>query len=453
MTSERITDPGAAPTPSAKAVVLADGAVHDDPADRWLVLLRWVAVLGMGASIFLADRLVSGLDVTSMTAVLLAIATSNLVWMALFARVVPLPGAAREGAPQPRRWVEAQLAVDVLSLGAMLWFAGGLTNPFAPFLVLQIALAGVLCTPRATLWIAVLTSVITAGLAFAEALPALSSRLATSATVACLVSLSALLAAFGSIYAQRLSQLRAETARNEKLAVLGRLVGSMSHELNTPLATILLSSRDLRDYESSIDEAERAQLVATIVREAERANDIVGLVRGHVGPDQSTEPVELADFVERFATEELDRLGFEGERRFRLEGPVVAPVMKRALVQVLANLLRNACEASPLGRRRRITVTVRRLDGSAELGVEDRGPGFSPEILGRLGEPFQTTKSDRGGMGLGIYVSAMLAKQMGSRLAVSSAPGGGARVVLSIPLDDTLELGPSGGDSRSADRG
>jgi hypothetical protein len=157
-------------------------------------------------------------------------------------------------------------------------------------------------------------------LAFAEPLPALSNRLATSATVACLVSLSALLAAFGSVYAQRLSQLRAETARNEKLAVLGRLVGSMSHELNTPLATILLSSRDLRDYESSIDEAERAQLIATIVREAERANDIVGLVRGHVGPDQSTEPVELAEFVERFATEELDRLGFEGERRFLAGG-------------------------------------------------------------------------------------------------------------------------------------
>jgi two-component system sensor histidine kinase RegB len=416
--------------------VLADGLVLDDPADRWLVVLRWVAVAGMGASIFVSDWIVAGLDVTNMTAVLLAIAAGNLVWMALLARVVPLPrGASGEPAP-PRRWVEAQLVVDVVSLGAMLWFAGGLTNPFAPFLVLQIGLAGVLCTPRATLWIAALTGLITVALAFARELPPISSALHTSATVACLVSLSALLAAFGAIYAQRLSQLRSETARNEKLAVLGRLVGSMSHELNTPLATILLSSRDLRDFADRIDDAERTQLVATIVREAERANDIVGLVRGHVGPDQAAEPVELAGFVERIAGEELDRLGFEGERRFVLDRGLVAPVMKRALVQVLANLLRNACEASPLGRRRRISVSVRREGGRVEVGVEDRGPGFSPEILGRLGEPFQTTKGDRGGMGLGIYVSAMLAKQMGSRLEVGAAPGGGARVVLSLPIDE-----------------
>lgn len=115
---------------------------------------------------------------------------------------------------------------------------------------------------------------------------------------------------------------------------------------------------------------------------------------------------------------------------FRTGEPVVAHVVLPALGQVLVNVLRNATEASVLGRRRKITIEVERVGPRAEIRVEDRGPGFSPEILGRLGEPFQTTKS--GGMGLGLYLSGELARQMGGALRVQTVPSGGARVTLNI---------------------
>jgi two-component system sensor histidine kinase RegB len=229
-----------------------------------------------------------------------------------------------------------------------------------------------------------------------------------------------------------MSRLREASTQNEWLAVLGRLVGSMSHELNTPLATIALQSRELQRFRSELGEHEVEEIVASIVRESERANEIVGLVRGHVQSDQIAEPVELAELVGTIAREELDRLGFEGERRFELEQPLVVPVLRRPLVQILVNLLRNATEASLIGRQR-IVVTVRRVDGAAEIAVEDRGPGFRPEVLARLGEPFQTTKSARGGMGLGLYVCARLARQMGAALSVQSLRGRGARVVVRLP--------------------
>ncbi|MBK6515061.1 MAG: HAMP domain-containing histidine kinase [Polyangiaceae bacterium] len=421
----RPSDPGR-PATASTAIVALETTSPDDPSDRWLVLLRWVAVGGMAATILAADRFAEGLPITALMSVLLGIAATNLIWLAL---------TARSG----RRYVEAQLAADVLGLGAMLWFAGGVINPFAAFLTFQIAIAGLLCTPRATLFIAGLTIATAAVLTAAPPLPPLSGTVASVATVVSITSLSAILAAFVAIYARRLSRLRAESARNEKLAVLGRLVGSMSHELNTPLATILLVSRELEQFRATMGEEEVAQMVASIAREAERANDIVGLVRGHVSPDQAPEEIELGAFVESHARAELDRLGFQGEQRFQVEGPVVATVIPRALVQILVNLLRNACEAPVIGRKKRIIVGVAARDGRAEVAVEDRGPGFDPGILGRLGEPFQTTKEDRGGMGLGLYVSAMLAKQMGAELAVESLQGGGARVRVRIPLDAAPE--------------
>lgn len=421
----RPSDPGR-PATASTAIVAPETSRAEDPSDRWLVLLRWVAVSGMAVTILVADRVTDGLPMTSLMSVLLGIAATNLVWLAL---------TARSG----RRYVEAQLAADVIGLATMLWFAGGVTNPFAAFLTFQIAIAGLLCTPRATLFVAALTIAAASVLSAAPPLPPLSKTVEVVATVVSISSISAILAAFVAIYARRLSRFRSESATNEKLAVLGRLVGSMSHELNTPLATILLVSRELEQFRATMSEEEVAQMVASIAREAERANDIVGLVRGHVSPDQANEEVELTGFVEAHARAELDRLGFQGERRFELEGPIVATVIPRALVQILVNLLRNACEASVIGRKKRVRVAVAAREGRAEVAIEDRGPGFDPGILARLGEPFQTTKEDRGGMGLGLYVSALLAKQMGAELAVESLEGGGARALLRIPLDRPAE--------------
>lgn len=409
----------------AEVVVVAGDGQSDDPADRWLIRLRWGAIAGMAITIVVAHRWVDGLRIEALFAVLLAIAASNLGWMTLVYRSLPI---------SPRRYVEAQLVADVLCLALVLWFAGGISNPFAAFMVLQIALGGLLCTPRATIGIAAVTIVLVGALAFAEPLPRLSSRLEIAAAVVSLSSLAGLIAAFVAIYARRLDVLRQESARNEKLAVLGRLVGAMSHELNTPLATIQLLSKDLERFGGDMSTGEAHEIVRGVVEQAERANSVIGLVRGHVGPDQMVERVELSSFVETFAREELERLAFKGAVAFELEPPIDAPVMRRALVQVLANVLRNAAEASILRRNPRIVVAVKRVDGHAEVSVTDHGPGFRPEVLARLGEPFQTTKSREGGMGLGLYVSARLARQMGSTLKVQSVPRGGARVSLTVDL-------------------
>lgn len=395
-----------------------------ETADRWLIALRWVAVLGMLATSLLAKRLVPELRLDRLLAVLTGIGTLNFGWHILAARRIGKPPM-----------VSLQVAIDVVALTIMLWYSGGTANPFAAFLSFHIVLAGLLCGGRVSVVIAALTLAAVAVLGFATPLPLASAPLGAAEVqrighIVSLVTLSAFIGFFVYMYVRRVDELRAEGARNEKAAVLGRLVGAMSHELNTPLATILLASKDLVLLGKEAESAEIARLAETIVDEVERASQVIGLVRGHVKPDQHVEPVELAGFVRELVARELGRLGFTGARSVELDAPAQALVLRAGLSQALSNVLTNAVQAVAATDEPHIEVSLRRRRGWYELVVRDNGPGISPSLLMRVGEPFQTTKAESGGMGLGLYVSSMLAERMGGSLAVENGRRTGTQVTL-----------------------
>ncbi|MDT8344638.1 MAG: ATP-binding protein, partial [Thermohalobaculum sp.] len=114
--------------------------------------------------------------------------------------------------------------------------------------------------------------------------------------------------------------------------------------------------------------------------------------------------------------------------------------------QILLNLLLNAVQATPRGKR----VLVRAESGegpgtagSAVLLVEDEGPGVAPHLRERVFEPFFTTKDD--GTGLGLAISQRIARAHGGSLRVEEAGGGGARFVLTLPSH------PGGGQTEGRD--
>ena len=398
-----------------------------ETADLWLIRLRWIAVLGMLATLLLARRLAPALPLVPAGATLVAIALGNVGWLLAVGR------RDRSRAPL----VAMQIAGDVVALGVMLWFTGGVENPFAGFIVFQIVLAGLLCSARVSFGVTALALIAIAVLSFAPPLPLGGTpgereQVLWQARLVFLASLSLFLGFFVLIYVRRLEQLRTEGARNEKLAMLGRLVGGMSHELNTPLATILLAARDLVEVARDGANPDAAQLAATVAGEAQRASDILALVRGQVRPEPTVEPVDLAAFVTEHVARELVRLGFTGEHTVTAPGPVRAPVPRAAVAQVLTNLLKNAVEATADEAAPRIDVRLTARRSTIELAVCDNGRGIDAELLDRLGEPFQTTKAAHGGMGMGLYVSSLLADRMGGALAVVSPAGGGAEVTLSL---------------------
>jgi two-component system, sensor histidine kinase RegB len=422
-------EPSTTDQTSVRAFLTSVDPIPEGTAERWLINLRWAAIVGMTATTATAKLLVPALATFPIFAILTALALINGMFALVVGRVLR----------HERRLIAAQIAFDVLALGAVLWVSGGTGNPFAAFLVFQIALAGVLCGGRPTLGIAALTMVIAALVSFADPLPLESAPLGKerihhlSAFVS-VASLSGFLGLFVFVHARRLDELRQRAVRNEKLAMLGRVVGGMSHELSTPLATILLAGRELSEITRE-GPPEAAELARMIAGEAQRASDIIGLVRGYIRPDQRREEVELGKFVSDVATRELRRLEYRGELHIDAPDPVRITVLSAGLLQVLLNVLTNAAEAMVATERRHIHVSVREKPEFAEIIVEDSGPGFRTEMIARLGEPFQTTKDKQGGMGLGLYVSSVLLDRMNGVLCVSNAEQGGARVVIRLARD------------------
>jgi signal transduction histidine kinase len=112
---------------------------------------------------------------------------------------------------------------------------------------------------------------------------------------------------------------------------------------------------------------------------------------------------------------------------------------QQQIEQVLINLIFNAMQALPDGRGEVLLTTL--YDSAAAqvvVEVQDNGTGISPEMMDHLFEPFASTKLDRGGSGLGLYISQYIVAEHGGRLLLSSQPGKGtlARVILPLLRGD-----------------
>ena len=394
--------------------------------DGWLINLRWIAIGGMLLTCVTGHRLASRLGLLPLVVVLSIVALVNVAWTIQLRRASHASGST----------VTAQILIDVALLGGMLWFSGGLTNPFACFLTFHIVLAGLLGSRRTILWALVATGVVAVALFWAAPLPLDAAPwLNVLAGAVSVVALGAITGFFVTLFSRQLDELREQTARSEKIAGLGRTVAAICHELNTPLGTIVIAGKDLVHVGREVGSIDVTQLATTIVDEAERAASTISVMRGYVGTSEQHERLDLATFVLGYATQRLDQIGYAGGRALSGEPSTVhVRVLRTALCQVLNNVLLNAVEATHGVPAPAIEVRVVVDAESAEVVIRDNGQGISAELAGRLGEPFQTTKAASGGTGLGLYVCSLLVDRMAGQLRLDSTPGQGTEVTLVLPL-------------------
>jgi two-component system sensor histidine kinase RegB len=109
----------------------------------------------------------------------------------------------------------------------------------------------------------------------------------------------------------------------------------------------------------------------------------------------------------------------------------------QATTQALRGILKNAIQASP--PEKHVEVAAQRDGRMCRVAIRDFGAGMSPDVLARAGEPFFTTKEPGEGMGLGLFLTRVVAERVGGRLDLESTLGEGTTAVLLLPvLDDAV---------------
>ena len=240
----------------------------------------------------------------------------------------------------------------------------------------------------------------------------------------------------------------------DRLAELERLrtdlLATMAHELRTPLTAVRTCVGVLRDPAAAPSAGELATLLATIERNADRMQRVVGDILEIARFRTGEVVLQLRRFdaldLAKGAIASLAPLAANRRQELELRPPAVAIRVygdHRRLEQALVNLLSNAVKYGPAGGR--IEVAVRATDLEASWSVRDDGPGISPDDQVHLFERFFVGRNDRDGgargVGLGLPTALAIAQAHGGRIDVASSPGQGSCFTLVVPRD-----GPPGGD-------
>jgi signal transduction histidine kinase len=219
---------------------------------------------------------------------------------------------------------------------------------------------------------------------------------------------------------------------------MGSLVAGVAHEVRNPLFGI---SATLDAFESRFGSQPGYQTYTAILRgEVNRLSELMrGLLEYGKQPDDARAPGSIADVIGHAlngcaAIAERSRVQLVCQVEPCL--PALAMDFGR-LVQVFQNLIENAIQHSPEEGLVTITAALQQTPTGPVLlaTIDDEGPGFRPEDLSRVFEPFFTKR--RGGTGLGLSIVQRILEQHGGTARVSNRSAGGAQVVIALPLTAT----------------
>jgi C4-dicarboxylate-specific signal transduction histidine kinase len=223
------------------------------------------------------------------------------------------------------------------------------------------------------------------------------------------------------------------------LATLAEMSATIAHEVNQPLAAIVMGAETGLRWLSRDDPdvAKVEQLLRRIVSSARRASDMVQRIRSLATRHElALDPVDLNEIVEealQFVRHDLEAKSIDLSVMPGAGLPVVLGD-RIQLQQVIVNLLVNSIQAvtQAEGRMRRITLdTGADEDDAVGLSISDSGPGIPEENLDRVFESFFTTKE--GGMGIGLAICRSIIAAHGGSIAASNHPAGGAQFRFVLP--------------------
>ena len=335
----------------------------------------------------------------------------------------------------------AHLLTDLTAFAVLVFFSGGVTNPFVSLMLVPIVIAAISLKPASVWTLAAVASVFYVILLFdhiplAVADPIAAYGMHLGGMWLNFVISAALIAFFitrmnASVHERELQlvHLREKHMRDERILALGAQAASAAHELATPLATIVMTAGELaRDYANDPEigadcrrlREQAAACKAILNRLAERARE-----GGSPTPTQNAR-LWINAVVEHWQIlrPEAGVLLKYAEDLAELE---IAP--SEELEQALINLFNNAADASPT----QVEIHAAREADQLRIVIADRGSGFSAAQKALAGRVLFTGKPGRG-MGLGLTLTHATVERLGGEVVLTGREGGGARVSVSLPL-------------------
>jgi two-component system, NtrC family, sensor kinase len=237
-----------------------------------------------------------------------------------------------------------------------------------------------------------------------------------------------------------LEQAQEHVLRVEKLASIGKLAAIVAHEINNPLAGILVYARLVLKRlgrNGSPAPVETLKHIETIASESARCGEIVkGLLQFSRQTKPNVKPNNLNSIIAESLRLVRHKIELIGARAVTKCDPQMKEIScdEQQVKQALVALLINACEAVHPGEGE-IVVSSRYLAGreEIEIRISDNGIGMDPETKQHIFEPFFTTKEQGKGVGLGLAVVYGIVTAHGGQIEVESAPGCGTAFVLKLP--------------------
>ncbi len=406
---------------------------------RTLVMIRWLAIAGQSVSLIVVAAL---LEVEmAMTPAVIAVACSAVLNLFIGWRL-GLNGWHNE--------LEAMgfLGYDILQLSVLLYLTGGLHNPFAVLLLAPVTISATILGVLSTVGLGVLAFVCVSFLAFHHLpmpWPFGVFDLPPSYSLAIWLALTVCMT-FLMFYAWRVAQesrrmsdalaaTQLALAREQELSSLGALAAGAAHALGTPLGTIALVVKEMRhETEDSDDMADDLVLLQGQV---DRCRNILSELsnRGYAEEDP------------QFNQQSMNVIAMTAAEPYRQDGIVIQgiekshdrddrpPLLRRSpeLLQGLSNIIENAVDFA----RERVEIESDWDDQQVILKIRDDGPGFAADIYAMLGDPYVSTRRERGGMGLGVFISKTLLERTGATVRFANVKGGhGAEVTITWQRSD-----------------
>lgn len=233
---------------------------------------------------------------------------------------------------------------------------------------------------------------------------------------------------------QEVQRVNESLIRQERLATLGELTATVSHELRNPLGIIAASFFSIERQLADTDDPRVTRMLERGRRGIQRCDRIIEELLSFTR--SSTLSPEITA-VDRWLQEELATYPFDGDVTLELElqPDIHVAIDRQALYQCLVNLLNNATDAlRETDAQKLIRIVLRRSDDTIVLSVHDTGPGIDPTIQEHLFEPLFSTKGFGTGLGLAL-VQKLIALHHG-RIEITSHPGEGTTATLTIPTSE-----------------